>query len=193
MTDMPEMTSSPRERLILPFMGPFYHQFAQPVGWLVFRVIIGGLLMVEGWPKILAPMAQIGFVEGLGIHPGWLFSPLLAVLQFVGGFLIAVGLLTRPAALANTVMLAITLWFHITHPYSDAFLTAEGIAFLKDNLSYLTAQGQARLLADGGASFLHQVQSKAEFNSTFWTAGAAIIAAFGGGRLSIDRMIGREF
>ncbi|KQZ96283.1 DoxX family protein [Mesorhizobium sp. Root157] len=193
MSNLPEMTSSPMERLILPFMAPFYHQFAQPAGWLVFRVIIGGLLMVEGWPKIIAPFAQTGFVEGLGLYPGWFFSPMLAVMQFVGGFFIVIGLLTRPVALANALMLAVTIWFHVTRPYGDAFLTPEGIEFLKSNLQYLTDQGQARLLSDGGGGFLHQVQAKAEFNSTFWTAGAAIIAAFGGGTLSLDRRIGREF
>jgi putative oxidoreductase len=187
MSALPEMTSSPKERLILPFMAPFYHQFAQPVGWLAFRIIIGGLLMVEGWPKILAPFAQTGFVESIGFYPGWLFSALLAVMQFVGG------LLTRPVALANALMLAVTIWFHITRPYGDAFLTPEGVEFLTSNLQYLTAQGQAQLLSDGGGGFLHQVQAKAEFNSTFWAAGAAIIAAFGGGRLSVDRWIGREF
>lgn len=189
-----EMTSSPRERLILPFMAPFYHKVAQPIGWLLFRIIIGGLLMVEGWPKILDPMGQIGFLENVaGIPAGWFFSPLLAVMQFVGGFMIAVGLLTRPAALANAVMLAMTLRFHIENPYGNALLTPEGIEFLKANLQYLTENGQARLLSDGGTAFLHQVQAKAEFNSTFWCAGAAIIAAFGGGKLSIDRVLGKEF
>lgn len=138
-------------------------------------------------------MAQVGFVEGLGIHPGWLFSPLLAVVQFAGGFLIAIGLLTRPAALANTIMLAVTIWFHVTRPYGDAFLTPEGVEFLKSSLQFLTDQGRVQLLNDGGTAFLHQVQAKAESNSTFWAAGAAIIAAFGGGKLSVDRLIGREF
>lgn len=191
---MNEFTSSPRERLVLPFIGPLYHSFAQPMGWALFRLVIGGMLMVEGWPKITAPMAQVGFVENvLGWPAGWFFSPLLAIMQFVGGFLIAIGLLTRPVALVNAVMLAITLWFHIANPYGDAFLTAEGVAFLKENLQYLTAEGQRNLLADGGAAFLHQVQSKAEFNSTFWAAGAALIAAFGGGRISTDRLLGKEF
>lgn len=193
MNDLPEMTASPKERLILPCLAPFYHHFAQPVGWLILRFIIGGLLMVEGWPKILAPFAQVGFVEGIGLYPGWFFSPALAVMQFVGGFLIVIGLLTRPVAFANAVMLAVTIWFHITRPYGDAFLTPEGVAFLQSNLQYLTEQGQARLLGDAGAGFLHQVQAKAEFNSTLWTTGALVIAAFGGGRLSIDRLIGREF
>lgn len=190
---MQEMTSSPRERLILPFLAPFYHAFAQPVGWAVFRLIIGAYLMVEGWPKITAPMAMTGFVESIGFVPGWFFSPLLAVVNFIGGALIVLGLLTRPVALANAVMLAVTWWFHYTHPYGDAFLTAEGIAFLKDNLQYLTAEGQANLLADGGTDFLHLVQFKAETNSIFWAAGAALIAAFGGGALAVDRLLGREF
>ena len=107
--------------------------------------------------------------------------------------MIAVGLLTRPVALANAIMLAVTIWFHVTHPYGDAFLTAEGIAFLTANAHFLTADGQAQLLGDGGTAFLHQVQDKAEFNSTFWFAGAAIIAAFGGGAISLDRLLGREF
>ncbi|MBV2143694.1 hypothetical protein KUG47_09295 [Falsochrobactrum sp. TDYN1] len=51
-------------------MAPFYYQVAQPFGWLVFRVVIGGLLMVEGWPEIIAPFAQTGFVESLGLYPG---------------------------------------------------------------------------------------------------------------------------
>lgn len=182
-----------RERLVLPFLAPFYAGIAEPAGWAVFRIVIGGTLIYEGWPKIVAPLAQSGFVEALGFHPGWLFSPLLAAMQFFGGMLIAVGLLTRPIALANAVMLLITLWFHYTHPYGEAFLTAEGIAYLRDNAGLLTDAGAARLLKDGGAAFLEQVQKKAYLASLFWAAGAALIAAFGGGAWSIDRKLGREF
>lgn len=188
-----DMLSTPRERLILPFLAPVYHRFAQPVGWLVFRLVIGGYLMVEGWPKITAPMAMSGFVESLGFYPGWVFSPLLAVVNFVGGFLIAIGWLTRPAALANAVMLLVTWWFHVSHPYGPAFLTPEGIEFLKANLHYLTAAGQQDLLADGGTRFLALVQMKAETNSLFWAGGAALCAAFGGAHYSVDRLMAREF
>ncbi len=182
-------------RLILPFMGPFYRCFAEPVGWALFRLLIGGALVIEGWPKIMAPMAQVGFVEGIGFYPGWLFSPLLAVMQVVGGAMMAVGLLTRPVALANAVMLAITLWFHVSHPYGAAFLNDAGRALLgADPTTYLTPQGKVRLLADGGASFLAIVQSKAEYASLFWTAGAFLLAAFGGGPFSVDRaVLKREF
>lgn len=182
-----------RDTLILPALEPFYTRFAEPVGWALFRVVIGGMLVIEGWPKIIAPMAQTGFVESLGFHPGWLFSPLLAAMQFFGGFLIMAGLLTRPVALANAVMLLITLWFHASHPYGDALLTPEGMTYLKGNLTLLTDSGQSRLLTDGGAAFLTQVQDKAELASLFWAAGAALIAAFGGGPYSLDRMLKKQF
>ncbi|MGB3389952.1 MAG: hypothetical protein WBA88_18440 [Pseudaminobacter sp.] len=55
------------------------------------------------------------------------------------------------------------------------------------NARYAVSASNIAPLGDAGAGFLHQVQAKAEFNSTFWTAGAALIAAFGGGKLSVDR------
>ena len=188
--------STPKERLYLPFLSGFYASFAQPFGWLLFRVVIGGWLIMEGWPKIQNPMGLAGLAESIGASPGWFFSPLIAVTNFLGGLLIVFGFLTRPAALANAIMLAVTYWFHATHPYGDAFLTQAGIEYLGDNLDLLTPAGQRRLLPDGGAAFLAGptgVQLKAEMNSIFWTAGAALIAAFGGGGLSIDRIMRKEF
>jgi len=177
-----------RKDLIIPALGGFYEKVAQPMAWSIFRLAVGGMLVVEGWPKLMAPLAQVGFVENLGFYPGWLWSPVLALIQVVGGILIAVGLFTRPAALASGVMLAITLWYHFAHPYGDALLTQAGIDALKAGGEYFTPTGVARL-ADGGAKFLHQVQEKAEQDSLFWTGGAFLFAAFGGGYLSLDRLL----
>lgn len=182
-----------RQRLILPFLEKFYESFAGPLGWAAFRVTIGLSLVVSGWPKIQAPLAQAGFVESLGIGPGWFFSPLLAAMQFFGGFMIAFGLLTRPAALANAVMLLITLWFHMTHPYPDAFFTTEGLAYLQSHSELLTSAAQRQLLSDNGAMFGMRIQEKAIYASLFWAAGTALIAAFGGGYLSADRKLAKEF
>ena len=87
-------------------MRAFYTCFAQPVSWLILRITIGGLLTIEGWPKIQAPLAMSGFVESIGFYPGWFWSPLLAVMQFVGGIAIVIGLFTRPIAFANARMLS---------------------------------------------------------------------------------------
>lgn len=186
MADLP--FSNDKQRLWIPVLGGFYDRFAQPFAWTVFRVAIGGMLMIEGWPKIMAPMAQVGFVENLGFYPGWVWSPFLAALQVFGGFMIAIGLLTRPLALANMVMLAITLWFHFAFPYGHAFLTDTGIAALKAGGDVFTPDGVKRL-ADGGTAFLELVQTKAELASLFWTGGAGLFAAFGGGYWSVDRLV----
>lgn len=116
-------------------------------------------------------------------------------MEFFGGIAIAIGLLTRPIALANAVMLAITLWFHYSNPYGDSFLSQDGIALLSSTtgIEAFTATG-IRQLADGGHLFLAQVQEKAEMLSLIWTGGAVFFAAFGGGWWSVDRcLIKKEF
>ena len=180
--------------LILPFMRPFYDRVAQPLAHLVLRLLVGWLLVVEGWPKITAPFAMAGFTEGLGLYPGWFWSALLAVMQFVGGLMIMAGLFTRPAALANGLMLAVTYWFHVSHPYGAAMLTPEGMATLTENAALFTADGLRNLAQDGGAQFLHLVQFKAEGFSALWTVAALVLAAWGAGPISMDRnVLKREF
>jgi putative oxidoreductase len=191
-TFIPEQDKA-KSRYYLPFLAGFYESFAQPFAFTAFRVAIGGMLMVEGYPKIMAPMAQVGFVENLGFYPGWLWSPTLAAMQFFGGLMIALGLFTRPMALANGVMLAITLWFHYAHPYGHALLSDGGIAALKAGSDLFTPTATVRLL-DGGTKFLEQVQTKAELASLFWTGGAFLFAACGAGSWSLDRkVLKREF
>ena len=187
MTRSPEFSNQPDE-LVIPRLSGFYNRFAQPVGWAVFRLVLGVALMVEGWPKITDPMAQVGFVESIGFWPGSLWSPFLAALQFIGGAMLAIGLLTRPIALAIAVMLLVTLWFHIAHPYPAPILTDAGIAALTATPGLFTADAQG-MLQDGGARVMHMVQMKAEFNSLFWAGGVALYAAFGGGYFSIDRWV----
>jgi len=51
-------------------------------------------------------------VESLGFYPGVFWSPLLSATEFFGGILLAIGLLTRPAAFATTIVLLVTVWFH---------------------------------------------------------------------------------
>ncbi len=183
-------TTDGKARLVLPFLQGFYTGFAEPLAFTVLRLAVGLGLVYEGWPKIQAPFAQAGFVESLGFYPGNFWSAALAVIQFFGGFMIAAGLLTRPVALANAGMLLITLWFHASHPYGDAFLTADGLALLKSAPQNFTPQGLANL---GNPGFLAMIQDKALFDSLYWSLAAGIFAAFGGGAWSIDRLLGKEF
>src|SRR3546814_978590 len=97
---MPTYTSASGSRLIIPALGRIYAGLT-PLAETVLRVAAGGILVVHGAGKITDPLANVGMVESLGFYPGALWATLLAVTEFVGGFLIAIGLLTRPAAAAE--------------------------------------------------------------------------------------------
>nr|WP_230980188.1 DoxX family protein [Oryzicola mucosus] len=78
----------------------------------LLRVVAGGALVIHGAPKIIDPFGATGMVESLGFYPGVLWAPLLAITEFFGGILLILGLFTRPAALAATFVLLVTVWFH---------------------------------------------------------------------------------
>lgn len=144
---------SARENLILPKLGSLYDALS-PLSVLYMRVIAGIALMAHGLPKIQNPMGAAGMVESIGFAPGWLFSPLLAGGEFIGGLLLAIGLLTRPAAVVTSFILLVTVYFHW-------IMKAEGYA---------------------GAEL-----------SLIWMGVTLFFAVHGGGRLSLDRMIGKQF
>ncbi|WP_188129443.1 DoxX family protein [Rhizobium sp. RU20A] len=97
--------------MFVPVLGPLYARLT-PMAEAMLRVLAGLLLVVHGTGKIVDPFAMVAMVEGLGFHPGEFWSPLLAVTEFFGGILIALGLFTRPAAFAGAIVLAVTAYFH---------------------------------------------------------------------------------
>ncbi len=111
MTDaIPGTDPSPR-RLVIPQMRSVYAALGTGVEALM-RVVAGLALVTHGWGKIQNPFGAAGMVEGLGFYPGVFWSPLLAATEFLGGILIAIGFLTRPAAVAATIVLLVTVYFH---------------------------------------------------------------------------------
>lgn len=104
-------TTTHRPGLILPFLRPLYATLNKSAETLL-RVVAGGLLVTHGYGKIMNPFGAAGMVEGLGFYPGVFWSPLLAATEFFGGILVAIGLFTRPAALASAIVLAVTIYFH---------------------------------------------------------------------------------
>lgn len=105
------MSSIDRSRLLVPALGSLYGPLSS-LSLVLMRVCAGLILAVHGWPKIQAPMKAAGMVESLGFFPGTLWSPLLAVTEFVGGLMLAAGLFTRFVAAGATVVLLVTVYFH---------------------------------------------------------------------------------
>ena len=104
-------TDASRGRLIIPLFGRLYSSLHDGAETLL-RVVAGGFLTIHGSQKITNPFGAAEMVEGLGFYPGAFWSLLLSCTEFFGGILIAIGLLTRPAAFAGMFVLLVTVWFH---------------------------------------------------------------------------------
>ena len=104
-------TTPEHPRLLFPTIGRLYASLAGPSTFLL-RFMAGVALAIHGWGKIQAPFKNVEMVEKLGFVPGAIWSPALAGTEFFGGLLIAIGFLTRPAALGATIVLLVTVWFH---------------------------------------------------------------------------------
>lgn len=95
----------------IPALRPLYAAFHNSAETFM-RVVCGLIFAVHGYPKMMEPFKSVGMVEQLGFYPGVIWSPLLSFTEFFAGILIAVGFLTRPAAVAATVILLVTVYAH---------------------------------------------------------------------------------
>lgn len=142
---------------ILPFTKPLtdaLSPFAEPV----LRITTGVLLIPHGYGKLFNEGALDGtanFFESVGFAPGYPLALAVALLEFVGGIMLAAGLLTRVVAVAVAVFMAQAALFHA---------------------------GNGFLWSNGGYEY-----------PLFWMIAALFFAVRGGGALSIDRKLGREF
>lgn len=106
------------DRLVLPALAPVYRSLAPLMEPLV-RVTAGLLLVPHGAQKLFGAFGGGGlagtgqFLDSVGYHPGWLWALALGLTEFAGGLLLALGLFTRPVALAITVFMANAVLFHL--------------------------------------------------------------------------------
>ncbi|MDQ2632224.1 MAG: DoxX family protein [Pseudomonadota bacterium] len=98
-------------RFIIPPLGRLYAALGD-IAETILRVVAGLALVTHGWGKIANPFGAAGMVESLGFYPGAFWSLLLSLTEFLGGFLIAFGFLTRPASFAAMFVLLVTVYFH---------------------------------------------------------------------------------
>ncbi len=88
-------------------------------GLLIIRVGVGAVFMVHGWPKITGGMemwAGLGGAMGalgIGFAPA-LWGFMAAASEFVGGLLLMLGLLARPAALFMLFTMVVATVMQIT-------------------------------------------------------------------------------
>jgi len=111
------MTDGAAPRRIIPALGHItdgLESFAP----LLLRLTVGLALMPHGAQKLFGAFGGYGlegtgqFLETQGFMPGYVFALLIGLLEFVGGFFLAIGFLTRPLAAAVTVFMAVAITVH---------------------------------------------------------------------------------
>ncbi len=76
---------------------------------LILRVVFGAVFIVHGWSKIKDLKANAAGFEAMGFKPGMFWGTIVAVLEFVGGWLIVAGLLTQVIALLLAFQMAVAI------------------------------------------------------------------------------------
>lgn len=157
---MSTITDTKDTRLVIPALAPLYSAL-EPAAFTLFRVVIGLFLAPHGAQKLFAWFGGYGlegtggFFDSIGLTPGYTIALLAGSVEFFGGLALAFGLLTRPAAVAVTVLLLVASTLHF---------------------------GKGFFWTDGGFEY-----------PILWAAATLYLAIRGGGRYSLDRVIGRTF
>ena len=97
------------------------------IGWALLRIAIGVLLMTHGYAKFTHAAAAPGFelgdfvetVRALGFPYPAFFAWAAVFAELVGGFLVAIGFFTRPAALAATFTMAVAVYSQRDDPFAQ--------------------------------------------------------------------------
>jgi len=105
-------------QLVLPGLAGLYATLAGIADPLL-RITVGAFLLPHGGQKLFgwfgADMAhERSQFEAIGLKPGKAWALFIGVVQFFGGILLILGLLTRPVALIVTICMLGTAWF-VTH------------------------------------------------------------------------------
>lgn len=149
-----------KTRPIIPFLAPVCAALAEPA-YALTRFVAGAFLVPHGMWKLFgitggSKEEMVAFFSRIGLEPAAILVDLVGAVEFFGGILIALGLLTRPAAVAATIT------------------TATAALYVHLPLGFY--------VEPGGVEF-----------SALWAIVLLMIAVRGGGRISLDAAIGREF
>jgi putative oxidoreductase len=124
--------SADTNRLYIPALAPLYDRLSEYAYPLV-RIAAGLLLMPHGAQKLFGMLGGGGiagttkYFESIGLGPAGFLAYYVGAIEFFGGALIAIGLLTRPvAALAAINMLVAAFYVHYPVGF---FWTARGIEY----------------------------------------------------------------
>lgn len=122
---------------------------------LALRLPIGIIFMAHGAQKLFGWFGGYGlegtggWMESIGLAPGFIMALLAGSAEFFGGLFILLGLLTRPAAIALSLTMAVAIFS--VHFANGLFMSNNGyefgLALLAASVS-LALSGSGRLALD---------------------------------------------
>ena len=117
---------------------------------LALRIGVGVELVVHGWPKIKSPANFAGMLGQLGIKGTIFWAWVVALVEFLGGIALILGLLTRPAAFFVTVEFLVISFYLKPNKMKVPFTTPQGQAGWEWDW-LIMMMGLSLLLAGSGA------------------------------------------
>jgi len=145
------MTNEQPGHFYVPALGKIYPKLNCWVP-LILRVTMGGILIPHGCQKLFGWFAGMGLTanaelfDRLGYSPGMFWGTLVGLTELTAGILLAIGLFTRPAALAIAIFMVNAIYF--TSGVGGFFWTKGGSEY-----SLLILAVAIYYLIRGGGSF----------------------------------------
>jgi putative oxidoreductase len=124
-----------------------YFTWAAP---LAVRIVVGSVFLWTGWQKLHILPRMIEAFRSWGIPAPEIFTPLASGIEFVGGALLLVGLLTRFAAVPLMIVMVVAIisakWSEV-----DSFVTLMGF----EEVSYFVMFAWLAIAGPGPVSLDH--------------------------------------
>jgi putative oxidoreductase len=80
---------------------------------LILRIVLGVVFVAHGYPKLFkepGPKGVSGFLQTLKVPAPLFFAYVVGIVEFFGGILVIIGLLTRPAAILIAINMLVAMW-----------------------------------------------------------------------------------
>jgi len=103
------MSDRDRANALAPAQISLYQERIAPLTWAALRIVVGGFLIPHGAQKLFQTgvAGLVPTISKIGFEPALAWAYAVGWVEFLGGILVAVGLLTRVAAFAVAVELLV--------------------------------------------------------------------------------------
>lgn len=80
---------------------------------LILRIVLGVIFVAHGYPKLFKEpglKGVSGFLQTLKVPAPLFFAYVVGIVEFFGGILVIIGLLTRPAVILIAINMLVAMW-----------------------------------------------------------------------------------